>query len=172
MLPFESLFSALSLPSLFSALPLLGILQTVSDLGLVIKIMVFAYLLYWLFIVFREQQMLLGLATIIAAYFMFFHQLSVIVLVLLFFVFIVMSGHFQFIIDMGIVPILGFLGFRESHGAMEEQVKMEEIQKKLMEGVTLSPEETDAFRKSQEKQTRYEERARQVLSSSGYSGHR
>lgn len=147
-------------------LSIFGIAQTLSDLGLVVKILVFCYLLYWLFITFREQQLVLGIATIIAAYFMFFHAVSVTVLVLLFFVFIVMSGHFQFIIDMGLVPILGFFGFKEAHGPMAEQMEMEEINKKLMEGVTLSSEETEKFRNAQHKQHQYEERAQNILQGS------
>lgn len=145
---------------------LLGIFDTFSDLAFVVKIMVFAYILYWLFVVFREQQVLLGLVAIIAAYFMFFHAISVTILVLLFFVFIIMSGHFQFIIDMGVLPILGMFGFHE--GAGGEQVKMQEIEKKLMEGHSLSAEETDLFRQSQEKQNRYQESAHRLLSSRGF----
>ncbi|MFH1247019.1 MAG: hypothetical protein V1644_01435 [Candidatus Micrarchaeota archaeon] len=144
-------------------LTLLGIFDVFSDLGFVIKIMVFSYILYWLFMVFREQQVILGLVAIIAAYFMFAHAISVTVLVLLFLVFIVMSGHFQFIIDMGIIPILGWFGYQYHEGVSAEDVQLQEINKKLSEGHSLSSDETDLFRKSQEKQMRYEESAHRLL---------
>lgn len=139
---------------------LFSILTTLSDLSFVIKIIVFSYLLYWLFVVFREQQLLMGLMTVVAAYFMFFHAVSVTVLVLLFFVFIVMSGHFQFVIDMGLLPILGMFGFHEGSG---DEAKMNEIQKKLMEGHQLSQNEIELFKANQVKQANYEKRAQQII---------
>ncbi len=157
------------LPS--SHLPLLGLFDAFGDLAFVIKIMVFSYVLYWLFIVFREQQLLLGLVAVIAAYFMFVHAVSVTILVLLFFVFIVMSGHFQFIIDMGVLPIMGMFGFHEAGHGQGEEMKMQEIQKKMQEGVSLSSEEIDLFKKQQEKQDRYNESAHRMLSS-GFGGQR
>ncbi len=141
-------------------LALLGILGTLADLSFVIKILVFSYVLYWLFIVFREQQIMLGLVAVIAAYFMFFHAVSLTILVLLFFVFIVMSGHFQFIIDMGVLPILGMFGFHEGQGG---EAKMNEIQKKLMEGEQLSSNEIELFKENQHKQEAYNERASKIL---------
>ncbi len=146
-----------------SVMSLLSIFTTLTDLAFVIKILVFSYLLYWLFIVFREQQVLLGIVTLIAAYFMFFHAVSITILVLLFFVFIVMSGHFQFIIDMGILPILAMFGFHESG----EEAKLGAIQKKLMEGEQLSAEEVEVFKRNQHKQASYEQRAQELLSSGG-----
>ncbi len=140
---------------------LLNIFDTFNELGFVVKIMVFAYLLYWLFIVFREQQVLLGLVAIIAAYFMFFHSISLTLLVLVFFVFVVMSGHFQFLIDFGLIPILSMFGFHEAHGS--EELKMQEVQKKMMEGQSLSQEEATMFRESQEKNARYEAAAHRLL---------
>lgn len=145
-----------------AALPLLGILDTLSDMAFVIKILTFAYLLYWLFIVFREQQMLLGIATIIAGYFMFFHQISIVLLVLFFFVFIIMSGHFQFLIDMGIMPILGFMGFQETTGAHGgggiDQIRMQKIQEKVQKGGDLSNEEIDFLQRTQDKDMQYQQR--------------
>ena len=147
---------------MINALPLLGILDTLSDMAFVIKILTFAYLLYWLFIVFREQQMLLGIATIIAGYFMFFHQISLVLLVLFFFVFIIMSGHFQFLIDMGIMPILGFMGFQETTGAHGgggiDQIRMQKIQEKVQKGLDLSNEEIDFLQHTQDKDMQYQQR--------------
>lgn len=145
-----------------NALPLLGILDTLSDMAFVIKILTFAYLLYWLFIVFREQQMLLGIATIIAAYFMFFHQISIVLLVLFFFVFIIMSGHFQFLIDMGIMPILGFLGFHETTGMHgqggSDQIRMQKIQEKVQKGEDITNEDQDFLQHSQEKDAQFQQK--------------
>lgn len=149
-----------------AALPVLGVFDTFADVAFVIKILVFCYLLYWLFIVFREQQMLLGIATIIAAYFMFFHQISIVVLVLFFFVFIIMSGHFQFLIDMGIMPILGFMGFHETSGmhGQVDQIKMQKIQEKVQENKELTDEEVEFLQHSQAKNTQYEQRMNNMLS--------
>lgn len=145
-----------------NAIPILGIFDLFTDLAFVIKILTFSYLLYWLFIVFREQQMLLGIATIIAAYFMFFHQISIVLLVLFFFVFIIMSGHFQFLIDMGIMPILGFMGFHETTGMHGQggldQVKMQKIQEKVQQGQDLTSEETDFLQNTQEKEGQFQQR--------------
>ncbi len=148
-------------------LPILGLFDAFADLAFVIKIMVFCYILYWLFIVFREQQIVLGLVAVIAAYFMFVHAVSITILVLLFFVFIVMSGHFQFIIDMGILPIMGMFGFHEGGQGQGEEMKMQQIQKKMQEGDSLNSEETDLFHKQQEKQRRYEESAQHLLMNGG-----
>lgn len=146
---------------MIEALPVLGILETLADMAFVIKILTFSYLLYWLFIVFREQQMLLGIATIIAAYFMFFHQISIVLLVLFFFVFIVMSGHFQFLIDMGIMPILSFLGFHETtgmYGQGADQIKMQKIQEKVQKGIDLTEEEVDFLGESHHKEAQFQQR--------------
>ncbi len=145
----------------FTLLALLSVFSTIADLGFVVKILVFSYILYWLFVVFREQQVILGLVAVIAAYFMLFHAISITVLVLLFFVFIVMSGHFQFIIDMGILPILGMFGLHEGQA---EDAQMTLIQKKLMDGQQLTNDEIEKFKAHQHKQANYEQRANQLLS--------
>jgi hypothetical protein len=77
-----------------------------------------------------------------------------------------MSGHFQFIIDMGILPILGMFGLHEGGGGGDE-MKMQQLQKKMSEGGSLSSEEMDLFKKSQEKNARYEETANRIMSSGG-----
>ncbi len=146
----------------------LSVFQTFTDLAFIAKLIVFVYLLYWLFITFRENQVVLGLFSITAAYFLFFHSISLVVFVLLFFAFIVMGMHFQFIIDMGVLPILGWLGFHDPNMGDMNQVKMQEIQKKLMEGQTLSGEETDLFRKTNSQNQRYEEQAQRLLTG-GYT---
>ncbi|MBI4406779.1 hypothetical protein HY571_02600 [Candidatus Micrarchaeota archaeon] len=141
----------------------LSIFQTFTDLVFIVKLIVFVYLLYWLFITFRENQIVLGLFSIAAAYFLFFHSVSLVVFVLLFFAFVVMGMHFQFIIDMGVLPILGWFGFHDAQMGDTDQIKMQEIQKKLMDGHALSSEETELFKKVNSKNQKYEEQAQRLL---------
>ncbi len=72
---------------------------------------------------------------------------------------------------MGLVPILGMLGFHDPHQGDVEQIKMQEIQKKLSEGEGLSSEEVDLFRKVNEKNTHYEQQAQKLLSG-GFANYR
>lgn len=141
----------------------LNIFQTFADISFVVKLLVFVYLLYWLFITFRENQIMLGLFTIAGAYFLFFHSVSLVVFVLLFLAFVVMGMHLQMLIDFGLVPILGWLGFHDPHMGDQDQLKMNQIQKKLMEGQSLSTEESELFKRVNSQNQRYELEAQKLL---------
>lgn len=85
-----------------------GILSTMNELYFVLQVIVFSYLMFWIYITFREAQLLMGLATVASAYVIFIHGLSVTLLATFFLLFVVMGTHLQMFIQFGVMPLLGY----------------------------------------------------------------
>ncbi len=79
-----------------------------NELYFVLQVITFSYVLFWIYLTFREAQLLLGLATIAAAYVIFVHGLSVTLLAAFFLLFVVMGSHLQMFIQFGVMPLLGY----------------------------------------------------------------
>jgi len=104
--------------------------------------MVFSYLLFWLYLTFRDAQLLFGLATIGMAYVIFIHSVSVTILAILFLVFVVMGSHLQMVIQFGLMPVLGYQhGGEKFVNPQKEQEKMQKLQQKMAYGESLNEEE-------------------------------
>lgn len=120
-----------------------GVFETLNELGFVVQVIVFSYLLFWLYLTFREAQLLFGVTAIIAGYMIFIHGLSVTVLAILFLLFVVLGSHLQMLIQFGIMPLLGFQHMGDRFGRMHQpdQERLAEINAKMASGQMLSQEE-------------------------------
>ncbi|MFH1258191.1 MAG: hypothetical protein ABIG96_06575 [Candidatus Micrarchaeota archaeon] len=145
---------------LFGALPLLGIFdslaQMISDLGFTFQIMIFSYMTFWLYMNLRESQVLFGLGVIIAAFFVFIQPILTNIFVVLFFVFIAMGNHLQFLIQFGLFPLMRFFGVELEHPEMAEQQKMHGIEQKMRQGLDLQKEEEEYLEKVQKREQQYQ----------------
>ena len=84
------------------------VFSTLGELDFVVRVMVFAYMLFWLYMTFRDSQMLFGLATIVVGYLIFVHGISVTVVVLLWLVFFLLGSQLQMLMLFGVLPLLGY----------------------------------------------------------------
>jgi len=114
-------------------------LDTLNELSFVIRVLVFSYVLFWLYITFRDSQALFGLATIAMGYILFLHGISV-VLVVCFFVFFVMFGsHLQMLMLFGLMPLLGLQhGGHRFYNPEKERKVMQDAQAKLGRGEQIT----------------------------------
>jgi len=148
------MFPLLLLPSLLPALPLLQfaeIGQMLADFGFIIQVMVFSYVLFWLFMTFRDVPLLFGITTVIAAYFMFVQPIPVFFMVVIFFAFFMFGNQLQMLVLFGLEPILGVFGVGK-YAQQYEMEHMAELQNKISSGKELSEKEMKAFQEGQEKQ--------------------
>jgi len=120
----------------------LVLLEAFGDLWFVVKIIAFSYLLFQLYMMFRENQVLFGLAVIVAAYFFFIHAVSVVFLLLAFFLFVVFGNQVQMLVQFGLEPILGAFGIG-GHKHQFEQSEAMRLEEKMSEGQPLNQAEQD-----------------------------
>ncbi|MEW5955225.1 MAG: hypothetical protein AB1626_01665 [Candidatus Micrarchaeota archaeon] len=120
-----------------AALPLL---QVTADLWFVVRILVFSYLLFHLYLMFRDNQIIFGMAVIVAAYFIFVHAVSVTLLMLFFFLFVVFGNQLQMLVVFGLEPLLGAMGIG-SHKHQYEAMEGQRITEKIRAGEALSDSE-------------------------------
>ena len=124
-----------------------------SDIGFVIKIMALAYIIFWLYLTFRDSQMLFGLGAIIASYFMLTSAIPLIFIVIIFIVFVVMGNQLQMLLMFGVFPVTRFLGI-ELDPQYIEQKEMQQLQaaeQKLQAGQAISMEEEQLLQHHQDK---------------------
>ena len=121
------------------------IIQTLNELGFIVRVIVFSYLVYWFYITFRDAQTIFGLSIVVTAYLLFVHSLSVTTLLILFFVFVVFGSQLQMILLFGLLPILGYTFTGSQYAKLEQseanQERVMELQQKMREGRELSQEE-------------------------------
>lgn len=88
----------------------LGVFQTLGELDFVVRVMVFAYLLFWLYMTFMpaRAEILFGLAAIVSGYLIFAHGISLTLLVLFFIFFIMLGSQIQMILMFGLLPLFGY----------------------------------------------------------------
>ncbi|MFH0835676.1 MAG: hypothetical protein V1834_00765 [Candidatus Micrarchaeota archaeon] len=124
------------------------ITDTLNDMGFVIRVIVFSYILFWLYITFREAQLLFGLTAIIASYFVLFHSISTTVLIILFFAFVIFGTQLQMVLQFGLLPLLGY-HFYGKYQKIEDPHQLQAIQQKAAAGEALSENEMHALQQSQ-----------------------
>ncbi|MDP2717938.1 MAG: hypothetical protein Q8P02_04295, partial [Candidatus Micrarchaeota archaeon] len=59
----------------------LELFETLGEIGFVVQLLVFTYLLFWLYMTFRDLPMLFGLTSAVAGFLIFIHGISVTLLV-------------------------------------------------------------------------------------------
>ena len=140
------------------------VFQFFTDIGFVIQIMALAYIIFWLYLTFRESQVLFGISAIIASYFMLTVALPTVLVVIVFILFVVMGNQMQMLLMFGIEPVLGFLGIHiTERGKMEvEQNRMMGIQKKVEQGQMLSQQEEQFLMKQQQHSAAMEQHTQQM----------
>ena len=124
------------------------LLDTVGDISFVIKVMGFAYVLFWLYITFQESQILFGLSSIGLGYLLLFHSPWFVSLAAA--VFLMMAGgQLQMSIQFGLFPFL-------QHHSMESQQREQELMQKrqgeLQENAergSISQEETREYQENE-----------------------
>ncbi|MEK6953754.1 MAG: hypothetical protein AABX01_02010 [Candidatus Micrarchaeota archaeon] len=144
-------------------LPLLDIFQTIEDLGFVIKVMTFAYMLLWLYAQLRESMLLFGIGSMLAGYFLFLNPLPTVLIVIIFVIFVSLGMHLQMLFQFGLFPILRFFGIEVEHPEMKEQQDMQNIQQKLGKGEDLTNEEEQFLEKVQKRDMQYQQKMQQRM---------
>jgi signal transduction histidine kinase len=104
---------------------ILDTLETLGELRFVFQLIVFVYLLYWLFITFNRVPVLFGVSAIVAGYFMLTHSVSLTILALAFFAFVLLGNQLQMLVWFGLAPIFNIFGIdlTGQRHLMEEQAK-------------------------------------------------
>ena len=82
---------------MYSQVFALGILE---DFDFIIRIVIFSYLLYWLYMTFNELPILFGISVIIGGSFMLFYAIPTIILVILFFPLLFVPFYFGLYVDL------------------------------------------------------------------------
>lgn len=87
-----------------------GIFETLQEMDFVVRVLVFSYLIYQMYLTFMpyKAELLFGLTAIVSGYFVFAHGLSTAIIVLLFVLFVVMGMYIQQLIQFGLLPLLGY----------------------------------------------------------------
>lgn len=124
-----------------------GLLETASELNFVIRVMVFAYLLFWCYITFQEYQLLFGISGLVTGYFVFLHGISITLLVIFMVFFIFYGMQIQQLVQFGVMPLLGYHHQGTSivkASTEEEQLRQQQavqiIQQKMERGIATQQE--------------------------------
>ncbi len=131
-----------------------GVLGTLNELGFVVRIIVFSYLCYWLYITFRDVQTIFGVAVIVTAYLVFIHSLSITLLVIIFFVFVIFGNMLQMILMFGVLPLVGYQFTMRDYVKNPSMAESAELKaaalQKLQMGEELSAEEAQMLQAEQQ----------------------
>jgi len=128
------------------------ILETARELYFVVQVMTFAYMLFWLYMTFRDAQLLFGVGAIAAGYIIFLHGLSFTLLAIFFLAFVVMGSQIQMLMWFGLMPLFGyqqagdrFVNVKEAEEQQQQQEAMkQQVMQRIMEG-SASAEEKQYF---------------------------
>ncbi len=131
-----------------------GVFETLNELGFVVRIIVFSYLCYWLYITFRDVQTVFGVAVIVTAYIIFIHSLSITLLTVIFFVFVIFGNMLQMILMFGLLPLFGYQWTMREYIKSPTQAESAAVQARAMQkfeqGLALSAEEEQAIQAQQQ----------------------
>jgi hypothetical protein len=122
-----------------------GLFAFLDNLHFIVQIITWCYLLFWLYMTFRDMPVMFGLTSLIASYFIFAHSLSTSFLVLVFFAFMLMGTQLQMLLQFGVYPILGFLGIKPPNPFEPQMMGHEERQsaiQKALKGQEMSQQES------------------------------
>lgn len=128
--------------------------ETLGELGFVIRLMSFVYILFWLFATFQDNQVVFGFTSLIAAYFVIFYAPVIVILAAV--VLLMINGMFiQQSLMFGIMPALG--RNPQTFGAMDygyeaEQMKAQELHSQLNAGRQISEPDLAFLAQMQQRQ--------------------
>lgn len=107
------------------------LIQTGTDIAFVVQVIVFSYLMFWLYMSFKDSSLVFGLSVIISGYLIFVHGISMTFLMLIFFAFVIFGSQLQMLLMFGVFPLLG----REQTGEPKPNPKeMDELSMKYQQG--------------------------------------
>ncbi|HIH20366.1 TPA: hypothetical protein HA244_03805 [Candidatus Micrarchaeota archaeon] len=88
----------------------LDIFETLAELDFVVRVLVFSYILFWLYMTFMTARadILFGVTAILAGYLVFAHGVTITILALFFLFFVVLGSQLQMIIQFGVLPLMGY----------------------------------------------------------------
>lgn len=115
-----------------------GLLESVGDISFVIKLMALVYIVFYLYQTFAESQVLFGLATLGAGYFILFYS-SVFVALAIVVLLMVTGMWLQQSLQFGLFPLLGVGQQGMAGGGGQEEMRA--IQQKMQLGQQLSERE-------------------------------
>ncbi len=153
-------------PLFLNAVLALDLFSYLEEAGFVIKLIVFAYVIFWLYTTFAEVPVLFGISVLVASFFLILYPLPAVALVVILFVILVFGNMLQQMLFFGLFPALSILGIKTPQmgaGAAEaEMQELQEIEQKLMRGNALSQAEQEMYRKNMEAQMRAEQTKQQM----------
>jgi len=128
--------------------------ETLGELGFVIRLMAFVYILFWLFATFQDNQVLFGFTALIAAYFVIFYASVIVVLAAV--VLLMVNGMFlQQSIMFGLFPAMGRdqMGHPVDYAHQNEMMQMQQLQTRMEAGQKLSDQEMQFMAQAQQRQS-------------------
>ncbi len=145
--------------------------ETIGELGFVLRLMAFVYILFWLFATFQDNQLLFGFTALIAAYFTIFYAPVIVVLASV--VLLMVNGMFiQQSLMFGLFPALG----RDQHGSpidypqQMEQMKSQELHSQLNAGRQISEKDMQFLAQMQQRQEIAQAQVAQAMQGMGQPG--
>ena len=140
--------------------------EALGEIGFVIRLMSFVYILFWLYATFQENQLLFGFTALIAAYFVIFYAPVVVVLAAV--VLIMVNGMFlQQALMFGLFPAMGRnqMGMPVDYAHEEEAMQAQNLQSRLQAGQQLSEQEMQFLAQVQQRQEIAQSQIQQVMGS-------
>ncbi|MFA5247602.1 MAG: hypothetical protein WC408_06980 [Candidatus Micrarchaeia archaeon] len=133
-------------------LPFLPVLlfldQFFGDMFLVALLLTGSYILFILYLNFREQPVIFGIFAIIAMTLPAANSGIMIILVAVFFVLVMFGQNLQMILQFSIYPLLGMFGVEIPGMVPEEQreaMKMQQIEQRILKGEEVSQAERSFY---------------------------
>ena len=147
-----------------------------SDMVFVIMVMSMSYILFMLYMAFRDNQTIFAIASVIAITMLVINP-TLITLFLIFFFFIIFFGQqLQMLLQFGVYPLLSMVGIHAPNpfegGAQGEMMKMQEVEQKMMEGAEITGAERELYAKNMEKQMKFEQQRNQIAQQSNAAARR
>ncbi|MBI4361082.1 hypothetical protein HY572_04910 [Candidatus Micrarchaeota archaeon] len=118
----------------------LGIFETLAELGFVVQILSFTYILFWLYMTFRDLPLLFGITATVTGFLIFIHGVSVVLLTAAFVFLFLFGMQIQQVMWFGLFPLLGYHVMGDRLASAEEtdprkmQAKMQRVQEQIERG--------------------------------------
>jgi hypothetical protein len=117
---------------------ILDIFGTFSDLMFVVHVIAVVIIITWLYTTTRGNSFFFAAGLMIVAYLLLAYPWALYPIFVVAFVFFVMGGQLQFVLDFGVAGILQILGFHEGNS---EETRYQKLQQRVYKGVKLSEED-------------------------------
>lgn len=130
-----------------------NVFGTFSDIAFVVQIIAVVLIVSWLYVRVRGNALFFGGGLILLAYLLFVYPWALYPIFFVAFVFFVMGGQLQFVLDFGVAGILQILGFHEGNG---DQIRYQKLQERISKGLKLSEEDIQFMKRQSDQQAQGE----------------